>query len=241
MRVRSRYTRRCAVANDLLNLRASCGERRIATTSELDQNKRLSVATVKRICQGQGQITASAKYEKKITFAETHKLWLDSNFLPWIPANDEAIWRRIIVVVFENTLPIDKQDKSLRDTILRDEIEGVMAWMVEGERLRQTEGLGEAPDHFNEKKEHHHRNMDTLQQFIEEFCSPGVGLRGEKEAIYDAYSAWVGPEHAVSPKLFTTMMKEKGHELDRGRRYYQGITLKDPKTVWGKKATSDAK
>ena len=126
---------------------------RIATTSELDQEKQLSIAAIKRLVQGQGHITASAKYQKKITFTETHKLWFDTNHLPIIPADEKAVWNRLAVVVFGNPVPKEKQDKQLARTILREEAEGILAWMAEGERLRQKEGLGEAPENFKLEKE----------------------------------------------------------------------------------------
>jgi putative DNA primase/helicase len=208
-----------AMQEDLVALRGA----RLATTSETGKDSRLSAKTIKRICQGNGQITASAKYEKKITFPETHKLWLDSNFLPAIPADDTATWNRTNVIVFENPVPEEQQDKTLCETILREEIESVLAWMVEGERRRQTEGLRDVPAYFIEKKEEHRRRMDTLQQFLNECCESG--LRERKQAVYKAYEAWIGEKHAMSAHSFTTAMREKGHKQDAARRFYLGITL----------------
>ena len=59
-----------------------------------------------------------------------------------IPADEQAVWNHVAVVVFSNPVPRDKQDKKLAATILSEEAEGILAWMAEGERLRQEEGLG---------------------------------------------------------------------------------------------------
>lgn len=209
-----------AVQEDLVALRGA----RLATTSELDQNKKLSIAAIKRIVQGQGKITASAKYEKKITFSETHKLWFDTNHLPVIPPDEQAVWNRVAVVVFSNPVPKSEQDKKLVEKILRNEASGILAWMAEGERLRQKEGLGEAPQSFIAEKEKWRKKMDVFQQFIDECCTNG--LREEKDALYQAYVVWSGgPDHAVSPKVFTQRMAKANHPLDSGRRHYTGIVL----------------
>jgi phage/plasmid-associated DNA primase len=80
--------------------------------------------------------------------------------------------------VFENPVPKKEQDKKLCETILRDEIEGVLAWMVEGEKMRQRDGLGEAPQQFREAKERHHDKMDTIKQFIAECCDRAARGKG---------------------------------------------------------------
>ena len=67
--------------------------------------------------------------------------------------------------------PEGKQDRKLATTILRDEAEGILAWMAEGERLRQRDGLGNAPESFNFEKERWQKNMDVIQQFVDERCS----------------------------------------------------------------------
>jgi P4 family phage/plasmid primase-like protien len=209
-----------AVQEDLVSLRGA----RLATTSELDQNRKLSIAAIKRIVQGQGQITASAKYEKKITFSETHKLWFDTNHLPVIPPDEQAVWNRVAIVVFSNPVPKSEQDKYLADTILREEAPAILAWMAQGEHLRQVEGLGEVPAIFVAEKEKWRKKMDVFQQFIDECCA--TGLREEKDALYQAYVTWCGgQDHAVSPKVFTQRMDKANHPLDDGRRYYKGIVL----------------
>jgi putative DNA primase/helicase len=211
-----------AVQEDLAALRGM----RIATTSELDQGRKLSIAVIKRIVQGQRRITASAKYEKKITFTETHKLWFDTNHLPTIPADEQAVWNRVAVVVFCNPVPKDKQDKKLAATILREEAEGILAWMAEGERLRQENGLGNVPESFNLEKEKWQKNMDAIQQFIDERCQKRGGLREKSDALYQSYVAWIGNlEHAMSHRAFTQRLAKLGITLDKGRRYYEGLAL----------------
>jgi P4 family phage/plasmid primase-like protien len=211
-----------AVQEDLVALRGT----RIATTSELDQGRKLSIAVIKRIVQGQGKITASAKYEKKITFPETHKLWFDTNHLPMIPADEQAVWNRVAIVVFGNPVPKEKQDKKLVRSILREEPEGILAFMVEGERLRQKEGLGDVPVTFKLEKEKWQKKMDVIQQYVDERTERGSGLRERTDTVYEDFVTWIGnPEHPMTRRTFTQRLAKLGITLDKGRRYYEGLAL----------------
>ena len=42
--------------------------------------------------KGTGKFKAARKYENPIEFIESHKLWLDRNFLPVVRGYDEAVW-----------------------------------------------------------------------------------------------------------------------------------------------------
>jgi putative DNA primase/helicase len=170
-----------------------------------------------------GMITASAKWEKKITFLETHKLWFDSNHLPVIPAEEQAVWNRVTVIVFDNPVPKENQDKKLKETILKEEAEGIVAWAVRGELLRKEHGLGAAPEKFQQQKNQWMKRMDTIAQFVEECCEVGPKPRGRSNELYKVYVAWVGEERAISHKAFTQGLRKLGYGLNPGRYDYCGL------------------
>jgi putative DNA primase/helicase len=211
-----------AASEDLASLRGA----RLATTSELDRMRRLSIAMIKRIVQGQGKITTAAKWEKKITFDETHKLWFDTNYLPAIPAEEQATWNRLTIIAFANPLPKEDQLKNFSSILVREEGEGILAWAVEGERLRQQKGLGKEPEKFKEEKKKWAKKMDTLQQFIDERCIVDAPSKERSDALYQDYVAWTGgPERAMSHKSFTQQLTRLGFSLDAGRRFYECLRL----------------
>jgi phage/plasmid-associated DNA primase len=126
--------------------------------------------------------------------------------------------------VFSNPVPKSEQDKHLADTILREEAPSILAWMAQGEHLRQVEGLGEVPATFVAEKDKWRKKMDVIQQFIDECCE--AGLRERSDALYNAYVAWNGgPDHAISHKVFTQRITRLDHPLDAGRRHYLGVVL----------------
>ncbi len=208
---------------DLASLRGT----RLATTSELDQGRKLSIATLKRVVQGQGKITACAKWQKKITFDETHKLWFDTNHLPKIPADEQAVWNRVAVVVFSNPVLKKDQDKNLAARLLHEESEGILAWMVKGEELRrQDKGFGKVPDSFEAEKKKWQKRMDVVQEFIDDCCVTDSKARAKADDIYKAYVAWSGnPDYALSHRAFTQRLAKISITLDAGKRSYQGVAL----------------
>ena len=127
-------------------------------------------------------------------------------------------------MVFGNPIPKSKQDKKLADTILREEAEGVLAWMAEGERLRQLEGLGDAPRSFATEKEKWRKKMDVIQQFLDERYQLRIGLREPADAVYKDYVDWIGnPKYAMTRRTLTQHLAKLGITLDKGRRYYEGL------------------
>jgi putative DNA primase/helicase len=81
---------------DLADLKGA----RFVMTSETEEGQRLAEGKLKRITQGTGRIKAARKFENPIEFDESHKLWLDCNFLPVIRGYDEAIWRQLRTIPF---------------------------------------------------------------------------------------------------------------------------------------------
>ena len=211
-----------AMHEDLATLRGC----RFATTSELDRGRRLSIATLKRICQGMGSISVSAKWQKKMTFPETHTLFIDSNHLPLIPADEAAVWSRLVIVAFGNPVPPSEQDRTLKDKIVAEEAEGILAWLVAGELLRQEKGLEDSPTTFAAAKTKWQREMDSLGQFIEEYCIVHPDEKAPRTALYKLYAEAVG-HSAIPAQEFTKQLELRGITRSNDRRYYYGIAVKD--------------
>jgi P4 family phage/plasmid primase-like protien len=210
-----------AAQEDLASLRGC----RFASTSELDRNRRLSIAQLKRICQGMGQISVSPKYQKKFSFPETHHLFIDSNYLPMIPVEETAIWNRLVVVRFQNSLPEAEQNRTLKQEIVAEEAEGILAWLVAGELRRQKEGLDHVPESFANAKSAWQSEMDSIGSFIEEYCVLGRNEKAPRLALYKLYVETVG-HGAVIAREFTRQLELRDITRSNDRRLYVGIALK---------------
>jgi|GEM_PF-1464204 len=115
---------------------------RLAAGSEMEQGREIAEALAKNLTGGES-ITARHLYAEHFDFRPQFKLWLALNHCPKVSADDGAIWRRILRIGFEHTVPPERRDKTLKP-YLRNPAGGapaVLAWAVEGCLRWQREGL----------------------------------------------------------------------------------------------------
>ena len=212
-------------SNNVASARASLMGARLAVSSETEQGQRLSPARLKRICQGSGgEIEACRKYENQITFPESHKLWVDANHKPELPATEASVWNRVHLIPFKVTIPKDEQDRGLKDRLLKDEAEGILAWLVEGAaRLWYEKGLPSSKI-VAAATEEWRASLDRVQDFLEERTLKAKA--DDKEAyilakdLYASYRRWCeeNSERPLSEPRFRGQItdmkfgKEKKHE-----------------------------
>ncbi len=193
---------------DLADLRGA----RFVQTSETEEGQRLAQGKLKRITQGMGKIKATRKYENPIEFAETHKLWMDTNRKPTIrDVDDKATFNRLHPIPFTVTIPKERIDRELPDKLL-GEAEGILAWAVEGARLWYAEGLAK-PAEVEAAKEQWREDMDQLGRFIDERCIAGEGCRASASALYADYKQWAtdgGERSSLTSTAFGTKLADRG-------------------------------
>jgi P4 family phage/plasmid primase-like protien len=134
-------------------------------------------------------------------FSPTHKLQLLTNHRPQIKGQDFGIWRRILLV--EYLMKFGSQDDidagratNLKDTtlpeVLRQESEGILAWIVRGAIEWYRDGLN-PPDSVIAAGLAYQSEQDRVSQFVDECCirdakawSAYTGAFG----LYPAYKSW---------------------------------------------------
>jgi putative DNA primase/helicase len=209
---------------DLADLRGA----RFVQTSETEEGQRLAQGKLKRITQGMGRIKAVRKYENPIEFAETHKLWLDTNRKPTIrDADDKATFNRLFPIPFETTIPPDRIDRGLLSKLL-SEAPGILAWLVRGARLWNDYGL-DAPLEIASAKAQWRSEMDQLGRFIEEACMVDLLAYAAAAELYSHYRAWAerGGEHFITSAAFGVKMSDR-HDKRRTAKgtYYLGLKMR---------------
>lgn len=207
--------------------------KRIAWTSESEEGAQLATGQVKRITGG-GQITARAPYGKKeITFSPTHLLLLLTNHKPQVPANDDAVWERVIVIEytqrFVNTPQADNEhqaDKSLAEQ-LQAEASGILAWLVRGLLDYQQQGLN-PPDRVKLAKMAYRDEVSTVKRFEQDVLVIDPDAKAPASDLWEAYKDWCKISGLIPVKRneFYKMIGEKfTKEKARDGNYYWGITL----------------
>lgn len=114
--------------------------RRIVTASETETGDSFAAAALKRYTGGD-ELSARGMREDQQVFHPSHNMILQTNHLPRVDVEDEALWARLRLIRF-NVSFMDNPELDL-DRTLAAEAEGILAWLVAGCRrflLQQSEG-----------------------------------------------------------------------------------------------------
>ncbi|OPY89175.1 MAG: hypothetical protein A4E71_00061 [Smithella sp. PtaU1.Bin162] len=202
---------------------------RLITCVETEENKRLSEALVKQLTGGD-KLKARFMGRDFFEFEPTHKLWMATNHRPIVRGTDYAIWKRIRLIPFNVTIPREKRDKKLTEK-LKKELPGILNWAIAGCLAWQRDGLGE-PEEVIQATKNYQAEMDTLNNFIEEYCIVNPLAKVLVGNIYNAYLNWCkeSGEYQLSQRMFSSKLTERGFKRDRsskGKWVFRGIGLLD--------------
>ena len=223
-----------AASPDLIRLRGS----RLAYASEGDQSARLDAGVVKTLT-GNEPITARALYAPPITFPQTWKLWLVSNFDPKADSEDSGIWRRMLKLHFD-AIPETQRDPSVKRTLIEDPAarSSLLAWLVAGCLDWQARGGGRIglcpPDSVQQVTDAYRCKQDTLAEWWDDLLAGDAELLPLEMtpvgALRRHYEEWCAENGAmeVYVKRFNSYLETKGLEKRRGTggaKRWHGIKL----------------
>jgi putative DNA primase/helicase len=201
---------------------------RFVMSSEPDPGAKLSPSKLKRLTQGMGKIRARHLFENFISFAETHKLWVDCNDRPAVPNADPATFSRLHSIPCQRQISKDEMDRN-KIGKLREEAPGILAWAVEGARLWHEQGLN-PPKEVTDSVVEWQEECDNIQLFILEKCEVDERLSCRASRLYAAYKTWCEErrEDALTSTAFGTQLRQHfGKDHTNRGTLYRGITVKD--------------
>ncbi len=220
---------------------ASLAGARLAVCSESKDGHRLDVALIKRHTGG-GFLTARLMRENSFTFEITHKLLLMTNHRPRLDHLDEALRGRLHLIPFDRrwnrpghtnpdpSLPDGDRDLMAR---LREERDGILAWLVKGAVDALRGGLNPPPEVVRATDAYLHEE-DLLGQWLET-CTrvpPASGTAAsELLSLFSGWARRAGAESDLVPTLkrFSTELSRRGvarQEVRTGVRF--GLKAPDP-------------
>lgn len=200
--------------------------KRLVVASELEEGRKLAVSLIKDMTGGE-TIKADRKYEHEIEYQPTHKLWLVGNHQPVITDTTLSIWRRVKLIPFRVTIPLDEIDPDLPSK-LEGEFPGILAWAVKGCLSWLSGGLGE-PKAVTDATGAYRQGQDILGDFLEDVCVLGDSFWIPKAELKESYQQWCqenGTE-PVSQRTFKARLIEKGilDGKSGAIRLWKGVTL----------------
>jgi putative DNA primase/helicase len=232
--------RRFESSNTQADLADLCGSR-FAQTSESAKGEVLSPATLKRISQGTGEIRGAKKYQNPISFPETHKLWIDTNFQPSIEdSEDTAIFSRLSPIHFAVQIGSGRRDPRLPEK-LRGEAEGILAWAAAGALAWYRAGRRlTQPESVRAEVKAWQRRSSWLERFLSDCCLVATTKHMaqawsiQSSILYEAYKQWAedGNDAFIrSNREFTAMLRSHPsirYTRKASMRCFYGVTLVRP-------------
>jgi putative DNA primase/helicase len=184
----------------------------------VDEGKKLAEGLVKLVTGG-NTVRARFLYQEAFDFVPQFKLWLAANHAPKVKHDDSAMWRRILRIPFENVLPKERCDPTVKARLKNVEECGsaILAWAVEGCLRWREQGLG-VPPVVEEATEQYRLDMDPLKEFVAEccICHPNAWTpAGTLRSAYERYCRENGEKHPVGPRDFADGLRARGCTRDK--------------------------
>ncbi len=135
------------------------------------------------------------------------------------------------MIPFEVSFPPEKRDRELPQK-LKEELEGILAWAVQGCLQWQRVGL-EPPKKVLAATAEYRGESDVVGQFLEDCTKAAEGPVVSSKDLHQAYADWcyTNGEELLSKAPFGQRLKERGIKPARtkGARGWSGLALlEDP-------------
>ena len=172
--------------------------KRLIIASEMEEGMRLNTAVVKQLCSTD-EIFAEKKYKAPFAFVPSHTLVLYTNHLPKVGANDDGIWRRLIVIPFNAKIVGDSDIKNYADYLYEKAGGYILKWVIEGaQKAIDAEFKTQLPKCVQDAINAYREENDWLGHFISECCEVDESFTEKSGELYQKYR-----EYAIQNGDFT--------------------------------------
>jgi putative DNA primase/helicase len=205
---------------------------RMVVAQEVRDNLKFDKSAIKTMVSGNPMV-AKRLYCDPFEFVPRWKIWVAANTQPQVDSDDGAMWRRIKVLPFSQSIPEDQQNPKLRKLLATDPraLRAILAWMVQGSLKWQKRGLSEPPIVRRTTQEYREAN-DAHNEAFNEFFDSHYELDPEEfvtgasiRSAYDAHwrSSFTGVP--MTPAVLNQRLRARGlteaqfgNNRDRGWR-----------------------
>jgi P4 family phage/plasmid primase-like protien len=202
----------------------------IFDASEID---RTAEGTLKALVSGE-PVPVEQKHRAIQSLRLTAKHIIATNALPRFHDTSDGIWRRLVLLPFDNVCPVEERDPSLKGK-LRGELAAIAGWALGGLARLLAQGQFTSFERGERLAAEYCRESNPVRLFLDGHCEPDPEGRVARKALYAAYRAWAA-ENGFVPLSVTRFNREvralypqPDHEVRDGRggdRMFLGLRLK---------------
>lgn len=201
---------------------------RLVSATETESDQRWGEARIKALTGGD-RVTARFMKQDFFEFVPEFKLVIAGNHKPALRGVDEGIRRRMNLVPFTVTIPLEERDEKLYDA-LKDEWPGILQWALDGCAEWQGEGLAQ-PEAVRAATEQYIADEDAIGQWLADRCIVRPTYYTTVADLYASWRAWADKagEFIGSQKRLSQALQDRGltprRQSGTGRHGFDGIGL----------------
>lgn len=199
--------------------------------TEIKQGEVIDDASLKGIVSGE-PTTVEHKFKDPFDMRPFATCWFGTNHMPHTRDFSDALFRRALVVEFNNTFKpeLGNCDPQLKDRLMA-ELPGILNLSLQAYQRALNSGFT-LPASCKEARTKWRLEADQVAQFVDEVCIPKAEERTEPKRLFNAYTKWAvesGIQKRVSLKSFSDRMIALGYERQKssGIRFIKGIALRE--------------
>jgi P4 family phage/plasmid primase-like protien len=160
--------------------------------SDIENSVLRDVGKFKEIVGGD-PIYVERKFEQGYPLRPTAKHLYSANQLPEASVDDAAFYRRILLVAFPETIPrSERANRSELDATLEGELDGILAWAVQGlQRVMTQNGFTHdlSPEETRRRWNEHSSSIGRFKSAALEVTG-GEGDVAAKQDVFSAYTSY---------------------------------------------------
>lgn len=206
---------------------AALAGKRLVVAAEPNDRHRFDPSLIKQLV-GERKIQTRDLYKSSREMSIDFVLVVSANALPYVPSDDEGMWRRIKPVHFDRVFRGEEVDKELADKLL-EERAGILNLLLRGLKDYQRAGLV-YPQVDEALAQSLKDATDPAKLFVDERCEVGPNAEVHMKDLYPAFLAWL-ETHAEHRRLSKNELGQRLTALGyqkitrRNLPVYQGLHL----------------
>lgn len=202
---------------------------RLVIVPETESGRAWAEARIKSVTGGE-KVRANFMRQDHFEFVPQFKLVVAGNHRPALTGIGEAMRRRLHLVPFDVTIPVNRRDRDLAQEFL-EERDGILGWALEGCAEWQEKGLA-PPDCVLDAVDAYFDEEDVVGRWIEDCCEVGAKRWVPTRDLFASWSAWAtqAGQTPGTQKALGSALRERGFKdgKARGQRGWLGIALRTP-------------
>ena len=187
--------------------------KRFVLMNEVKDGARLAGDIVKMLVDS-GETTARHPYGRVFEFQPRFTPILCTDPRPLV-GTDEAVWRGIWLVPFDNRVSEEDKDRGLKEKLL-EERQGILNWCIEGAKQYLRIGY-QPPQKVLMATNSYKDDENTVKRFLRECCKPDEDHEIRTARVREAYEVWMksqGVSAIFGERRFTQELRKLGVKVE---------------------------